>query len=109
MLTGQIRNRFDARYADPASDEPMADSIEQNGSAARIGIRLTFLKPQCCRKDSRVVNWKRVRRNSVMEFDCLAVFPNEQTANCSLTTLGELASNRASPIADGPGVRDPAI
>ena len=41
-LTGQIRNLFDARYADPASDEHLPDSIEQNGRTARLGFRWVF-------------------------------------------------------------------
>ncbi len=45
LVTGQIRNLFNARYADPASDEQIADSIEQNGRTARIGIRWSFWKP----------------------------------------------------------------
>jgi len=41
-LTGQVRNLFDARYADPASDEHLPDSIEQNGRTARLGFRWVF-------------------------------------------------------------------
>jgi outer membrane receptor for ferrienterochelin and colicins len=45
-LSGQIRNLFDARYADPASDEHTVDSIEQNGRTFRIGVRWAFWNPQ---------------------------------------------------------------
>ncbi len=45
LVTGHIRNLFNARYADPVSDEQMADSIEQNGRTARIGIRWSFWTP----------------------------------------------------------------
>jgi iron complex outermembrane receptor protein len=41
-LAGQLRNVFDARYADPASDEHPVDAIEQNGRSARIGVRWQF-------------------------------------------------------------------
>jgi outer membrane receptor for ferrienterochelin and colicins len=41
-LTGQIRNLFDIRYADPASDEHAVDAIEQNGRTLRIGLRWKF-------------------------------------------------------------------
>jgi outer membrane receptor for ferrienterochelin and colicins len=41
-LAGQLRNVFDARYADPASDEHLVDAIEQNGRSARIGVRWQF-------------------------------------------------------------------
>lgn len=41
-LTGQIRNLFDRRYADPASDEHAIDAIEQNGRTMRVGIRWKF-------------------------------------------------------------------
>ena len=41
-LLGQVRNLFDARYADPASDEHLPDSIEQNGRTARVGVRWVF-------------------------------------------------------------------
>ena len=44
-ITGQIRNLFDARYADPGSEEHVADSIEQNGRTFRVGLRWTFWKP----------------------------------------------------------------
>lgn len=45
-LSGHIRNLFSARYADPASDEHLADSIEQNGRTLRIGFRWAFWKPE---------------------------------------------------------------
>jgi iron complex outermembrane receptor protein len=41
-LAGQIRNLFNARYSDPASDEHLVDAIEQNGRSARIGVRWQF-------------------------------------------------------------------
>jgi iron complex outermembrane receptor protein len=41
-LAGQIRNVFNARYSDPASDEHVVDAIEQNGRSARIGVRWQF-------------------------------------------------------------------
>ncbi|MEP6916424.1 MAG: TonB-dependent receptor, partial [Acidobacteriota bacterium] len=44
-LTGQIRNLFDARYADPGSDEHVADSIEQNGRTIRVGLRWKLWAP----------------------------------------------------------------
>jgi iron complex outermembrane receptor protein len=45
-LTAQARNLFNARYADPASDEHLGDSIQQNGRTARVGIRWTFWDPR---------------------------------------------------------------
>ncbi len=45
-LTGQVRNLFNARYADPGSDEHLGDSIEQNGRTARVGIRWSFWDPR---------------------------------------------------------------
>lgn len=41
-LTGAIRNLFDARVVDPASDEHTQDVIEQNGRTVRVGLRWTF-------------------------------------------------------------------
>jgi iron complex outermembrane receptor protein len=45
-VTGQIRNLFDARYADPGSEEHLAPSIEQNGRTLRVGLRWTFWDPR---------------------------------------------------------------
>jgi iron complex outermembrane receptor protein len=45
-VTGQIRNLFNARYADPGSDEHLPDSIEQNGRTARVGVRWAFWTPK---------------------------------------------------------------
>jgi len=45
-ITGQIRNLFNVRYADPASDEQLVDSIEQNGRTARVGLRWSFWNPK---------------------------------------------------------------
>jgi outer membrane receptor protein involved in Fe transport len=44
-LTGQIRNLFNARYSDPASDEHLVDSIEQNGRTIRVGLRWKLWTP----------------------------------------------------------------
>ena len=46
-LTGtfQIRNLFNARYADPGSDEHLSDSIEQNGRTLRVGVRWKLWTP----------------------------------------------------------------
>jgi outer membrane receptor protein involved in Fe transport len=41
-VSGQIRNLFNARYADPACDEHVPDSIEQNGRTLRLGLRWAF-------------------------------------------------------------------
>jgi iron complex outermembrane receptor protein len=41
-LTGSIANLFDQRYADPASDEHLPDSIPQNGRTMRVGLRWTI-------------------------------------------------------------------
>lgn len=38
-LLAAVRNLFDRRFADPASDEHVQDAIEQNGRTFRIGIR----------------------------------------------------------------------
>jgi outer membrane receptor protein involved in Fe transport len=46
MVTGQVRNLFNARYADPASDEQRGDSIEQNGRTVRVGLRWALWKPK---------------------------------------------------------------
>jgi outer membrane receptor for ferrienterochelin and colicins len=46
MLTGQLRNLFNARNADPASDEHLPDSIEQNGRTIRAGVRWIFWRPK---------------------------------------------------------------
>jgi outer membrane receptor protein involved in Fe transport len=45
-VTGQIRNLFNARYADPASDEHASDAIEQNGRTLRVGLRWAFWNPK---------------------------------------------------------------
>ena len=45
-VTGQVRNLFNARYADPASDEHVSDSIEQNGRTVRVGLRWAFWNPK---------------------------------------------------------------
>jgi iron complex outermembrane receptor protein len=45
-ITGYIRNLFNARYADPASDEHLADSIEQNGRTLRVGLKWTLWSPR---------------------------------------------------------------
>ena len=45
-FTGQVRNLFNARYADPASEEHIGDSIEQNGRTARVGLRWSFWNPR---------------------------------------------------------------
>jgi outer membrane receptor for ferrienterochelin and colicins len=44
-LVGSVKNLFDARYADPASDEHVIDAIQQNGRTARIGIRWKLWTP----------------------------------------------------------------
>lgn len=46
MFTGQIRNLFNARNADPASEEHVPDSIEQNGRTLRAGVRWVFWNPK---------------------------------------------------------------
>jgi iron complex outermembrane receptor protein len=38
-LTATVRNAFNQRYADPASDEHLPDSIQQNGRTVRVGVR----------------------------------------------------------------------
>jgi iron complex outermembrane receptor protein len=38
-LVGTVRNLFNRSYADPASDEHVHASLEQNGRTARVGIR----------------------------------------------------------------------
>jgi iron complex outermembrane receptor protein len=38
-LVGTVRNLFNQRYADPASDEQLPDAIQQNGRTARLGLR----------------------------------------------------------------------
>jgi iron complex outermembrane receptor protein len=38
-LVGAVRNVFDARYADPASDEHRVDAIVQNGRTLSVGVR----------------------------------------------------------------------
>jgi outer membrane receptor protein involved in Fe transport len=40
-LFGSVRNLFDARYSDPASDQHIQLTIPQNGRTARIGLRWT--------------------------------------------------------------------
>jgi outer membrane receptor protein involved in Fe transport len=42
-LVASIRNLLDQRYADPASDEHVQDSIPQDGRTFRMGVRWTFL------------------------------------------------------------------
>jgi len=37
-----VRNLFNARYADPASDEHTTDAIQQNGRTLRVGLGWTF-------------------------------------------------------------------
>lgn len=41
-VTGHVRNLFDARYSDPASEEHLGPSIEQNGRTFRVGLRWVF-------------------------------------------------------------------
>jgi len=41
-LRVNVRNLFDARYADPASDEHTTDAIQQNGRTLRVGLSWTF-------------------------------------------------------------------
>ena len=41
-LTGGIRNLFDTKYSDPVSEQPVQESIEQNGRTARIGLTWKF-------------------------------------------------------------------
>jgi iron complex outermembrane receptor protein len=41
-LIGSVRNVFDARYADPASDEHRPDAIGQNGRTLGVGVRWTI-------------------------------------------------------------------
>jgi len=41
-LAVNVRNLFDARYADPASDEHTTDYIQQNGRTLRVGLNWTF-------------------------------------------------------------------
>lgn len=43
-IVGTIRNLFDQRYADPASDAHRSDAIEQNGRTASIGLRWNLRK-----------------------------------------------------------------
>ena len=43
---GQIRNLFNHRYADPASDEHSGDSIEQNGRTGLVGLQWSFWNPK---------------------------------------------------------------
>jgi outer membrane receptor for ferrienterochelin and colicins len=45
-ITGQLRNLFNARYADPASDEHVGPSIVQNGRTIRVGVRWAFWAPE---------------------------------------------------------------
>lgn len=45
-ITGQIRNLFDTRYADPGSEEHLAPSIEQNGRTMRVGLRWALWNPK---------------------------------------------------------------
>jgi outer membrane receptor for ferrienterochelin and colicins len=41
-LVASVRNLFNARYADPASEEHTFDAIEQNGRTASVGLRWTL-------------------------------------------------------------------
>jgi iron complex outermembrane receptor protein len=41
-LTGGLRNLFDAKYADPVSDQHVQAAIQQNGRTARIGLTWKF-------------------------------------------------------------------
>jgi iron complex outermembrane receptor protein len=41
-LTATVGNLFNQRYADPASDEHVQDSIPQNGRTFRAAVRWTF-------------------------------------------------------------------
>ena len=43
---GQLRNMFNHRYADPASDEHAGDSIEQNGRTGLVGLHWSFWNPK---------------------------------------------------------------
>jgi iron complex outermembrane receptor protein len=43
-LMGAVRNVFDARYADPASDEHRVDAIVQNGRTFSVGVRWMFAR-----------------------------------------------------------------
>ena len=40
-VIGTVRNTFDHRYWDPASDEHLPDAIEQNGRTFNVGLRWT--------------------------------------------------------------------
>jgi outer membrane receptor for ferrienterochelin and colicins len=42
VLTGSIKNLFDQRYSDPASDEHLPDSLQQTGRTLRVGFRWTI-------------------------------------------------------------------
>jgi iron complex outermembrane receptor protein len=42
QLTFNVRNLFNARYADPASEEHVADALEQNGRTFRVGVSWAF-------------------------------------------------------------------
>jgi iron complex outermembrane receptor protein len=41
-LSGGVRNLFNARYADPVSDQHVQAAVEQNGRTARIGLTWKF-------------------------------------------------------------------
>jgi outer membrane receptor for ferrienterochelin and colicins len=41
-FTGQVRNLFNTRYSDPASEEHLGDAIEQNGRTMRVGVQWSF-------------------------------------------------------------------
>jgi outer membrane receptor for ferrienterochelin and colicins len=41
-LSGGLRNLFDAKYADPVSDQHVQEAVEQNGRTARIGLTWKF-------------------------------------------------------------------
>jgi outer membrane receptor protein involved in Fe transport len=41
-LSAGVRNLFDAKYADPVSDQHLQEAIEQNGRTARVGLTWKF-------------------------------------------------------------------
>jgi outer membrane receptor protein involved in Fe transport len=45
-FSGHIRNLFNDRYSDPASEEHLGTSIEQNGRTFRLGLRWAFWNPK---------------------------------------------------------------
>ena len=42
-VVATVRNLFDQRYADPASDEHLQDSIPQDGRTFRVGLQWAIL------------------------------------------------------------------